>query len=147
MKNELKPQAVAVIVGSSDAPDLSGCAEFYQCAAGVLLSVQVSGLPQQNSSGFFAMHIHEGESCSGAGFPRTGGHYNIVETLHPLHAGDLPPLLSCHGSAWLTVLSDRFCVEEVIGRTLVIHSSEDDFHTQPSGNAGVKIGCGEIKST
>ena len=43
------------------------------------------------------------------------------------------------------VLTDRFSVAEVIGRTLVIHSDPDDFRTQPSGNAGTKIACGVIR--
>ena len=143
-KNIAQPQAVACISGSTDAPDLQGRAEFYQCEAGVLLSIRVQGLPEQNESGFFALHIHEGGSCEGAGFPQTGSHYSRGEKLHPHHNGDLPPLLSCHGSAFLALLSDRFTVDEVMGRTLVIHSSADDFRTQPSGSAGVKIGCGEI---
>ena len=37
-----------------------------------------------------------------------------------------------------------FYPEEVIGRTVVIHGMGDDFHSQPSGNSGVKIACGEI---
>jgi len=45
----------------------------------------------------------------------------------------------------MKVLSDRFCVKEIIGRTVIIHSSPDDFYTQPSGNAGTKIACGVIQ--
>ena len=45
----------------------------------------------------------------------------------------------------MAVLTDRFCVEEVIGRTVIIHSDPDDFHTQQSGNAGKKIACGVIR--
>ena len=35
-------------------------------------------------------------------------------------------------------------VEEVIGRTVIIHSQADDFRTQPAGNSGDKIACGTI---
>ncbi|MBS7210849.1 MAG: superoxide dismutase family protein, partial [Lachnospiraceae bacterium] len=31
-----------------------------------------------------------------------------------------------------------------IGRTVIIHDMADDFKTQPSGDAGKKIACGEI---
>ena len=38
-----------------------------------------------------------------------------------------------------------FSVDEIIGRTVVIHSDPDDFSTQPAGNAGRKIACGVIR--
>ena len=39
----------------------------------------------------------------------------------------------------------RFTVEEIVGKTVIIHSNADDFTTQPSGNSGEKIACGIIK--
>ena len=65
--------------------------------------------------------------------------------MHPQHAGDFPPLLGNHGKAYMKVFSDRFSVEEIIGKTVIVHSDPDDFRTQPSGNAGRKIACGIIK--
>lgn len=32
----------------------------------------------------------------------------------------------------------------ITGRVVIIHSSTDDFITQPSGNSGEKIACGKI---
>ncbi len=138
------PRAKALLFGGADAPHLSGEVKFYQKADHVLIVAEINGLPT-NESGFYGFHIHEGNSCSGSGFPDTKSHYNPRSSSHPSHAGDLPPLLYCKGSAYLCVESDRFTVEEIIGRTLVIHSSPDDFTTQPSGNAGVKIACGIIE--
>ena len=109
------------------------------------MAVQVSGMPRKRETGFFALHIHEGGSCSGENFSDTGGHYNPHNEAHPRHAGDLPPLLLCGGGAYLAVLTDRFSVADVIGRTVVIHGGADDFHTQPAGNAGTKIACGVIR--
>ena len=83
--------------------------------------------------------------CGGAGFPGTGGHFNPAGAPHPAHAGDLPPLLSCGGRAYLAVLTDRFTVADIIGRTVVIHGGSDDFRSQPAGDAGTKIACGVIK--
>ena len=34
---------------------------------------------------------------------------------------------------------------DIIDRTIVIHDQADDFHSQPAGNSGEKIACGEIK--
>ena len=136
--------AQADIRGGSSAPGLRGRVEFEAHPNGTLVTVHVWGLPH-TPTGFFALHIHEGASCSGEGFPDTGSHFNPENTAHPLHAGDLPPLLSADGNAYLAVLTSRFRVDDVIGRTVVIHSMPDDFRTQPAGDAGEKIACGIIR--
>lgn len=140
-----KPDAVAWITGGEEVPQLSGCVQFYQENGCVLIEAKISGLPKTSESRFFGFHIHQGRDCSGVGFSRTEGHYNPLGQGHPEHAGDLPPLLSCKGNAYLSVKTDRFSVDEIIGRTVVIHSDPDDFHTQPAGNAGRKIACGVIQ--
>ncbi len=140
----MKPIAKAVIRGSGDYPEIEGEALFYQLKRSVLVSVRVSSLPQ-NNSGFHGFHIHEGKICTGENFPNTGGHYNPADAPHPSHAGDLPPLLSCGGEAFMQVKTNRFRVRDIIGRTVIIHSNADDFFTQPSGNAGDKIACGVVK--
>ena len=138
------PDSVAEIRGGVGAPQLTGCVEFYQENGCVLIVARISGLPE-SETGFFGFHIHQGESCSGPEFSETGSHYNPTGEAHPKHAGDLPPLLSCRGNVYLSVKTDRFTANEIIGRTVVIHSDPDDFNTQPAGNAGKKIACGVIR--
>ena len=138
------PDAVARITGGAEAPQLSGRVEFYQENGCVLVAARISGLPRESETGFFGFHIHQGRDCSGAGLSGTGSHYNPAEQVHPEHAADLPPLLECRGNAYLSFRTDRFSVNDIIGRTVVIHSNLDDFHTQPAGNAGKKIACGVI---
>lgn len=137
-------KAAAVIRGGSDMPSISGIVEFYQKANCVLVVANINGLPE-TATGFFGFHIHEGTSCGGNGFSLSGNHYNPKGAPHPKHAGDLPPLMLCGKRAHLAVLTDRFNVSDVIGRTVIIHSNPDDFTTQPSGNAGTKIACGIIE--
>lgn len=139
------PQAVARLSGSAAAPGLSGSVQFCQMTQGVLVTAHVSGLPRDNAEGFFALHIHDGTSCAGDGFPGTLGHYDPTSAPHPSHGGDLPPLLSNGGEAYLSVLTNRFRLADVVGRTVVIHSGPDDFRSQPAGNAGTKIACGVIR--
>ncbi len=141
-----KPAALARLRGDDTHPRLHGTVKFVPQWGGVLVIAEIFGLPD-SESGFFALHIHEGGSCRGAGFSDTGGHYNPEGQPHPLHPGDLPPLLSCGGSAYLAVETNRFRVGEIIGKTVVIHDKPDDFRSQPAGNAGTKIACGVIKST
>lgn len=137
------PAAIAQIRGTADNAGLSGMVRFYQFSGGVLVEVDVTGLPK-NSSGFHGFHIHAGAACKGDDFSATGGHFDTAGKPHPLHAGDLPPLLSRNGRAYLTVLTDRFSISDIVGRTVVVHADSDDFHTQPAGNAGEKIACGVI---
>lgn len=144
MNYSLYPNAKAEIKGGDMAPNIRGEVLFYQKKCSVLVSVRIFGLPK-NESGFFAFHIHEGEECTGENFADTGGHYNPDDDMHPMHAGDLPPLLSCGGCAYMDVKTNRFRVGDILGRTVIIHSRADDFHTQPSGNAGEKLACGIIK--
>ena len=138
------PDAVAQIRGGVEVPKLSGCIRFYQQKGCVLIVAEIWGLPRESETGFFGFHIHQGESCSGTDFSGTGSHYNPVDQVHPKHAGDLPPLMCCRGNAYLAVKTNRFTVHDIIGKTVVIHSNPDDFHTQPAGNAGKKIACGVI---
>ena len=143
MKQTAYPRAVARIRGGRDYPTICGNVWFSQRCDGVLVEAELFGLPR-TESGFFAFHIHEGGDCRGDGFADIGGHFNPGGAAHPNHAGDLPPLLGDFGKAFLKVLTGRFRAEEVIGRTVVVHRNPDDFHTQPSGNAGEKIACGVI---
>ena len=140
-----RPYAAAQIRGGTEAPQLSGCVQFYQENGCVLIVAKLSGLPKENETGFFGFHIHEGDNCSGTDFSGTDSHYNPFGQAHPKHAGDLPPLLKCQGNAYLSVRTDRFSVSDIVGRTVVIHSDPDDFHSQPAGNAGKKIACGVIR--
>lgn len=138
------PDAIADIYGSDIYPNLLGQVRFYQRCHCVLVEAIIKGLPV-TKTGFFGFHIHSGDNCMGTDFANTKSHYNPTEALHPVHAGDLPPLLSCHQNAYSAVLTGRFHVAEVIGRTVVVHDMADDFRTQPSGNSGTKIACGVIK--
>ncbi len=131
--------AVAELRGSGG---LRGTVRFLPRREGTLVIAQLRGLP---GSGFYGFHIHTGGSCRGAGFPNTGGHFNPGGAPHPDHAGDLPPMLSCGGWAYLAVLTCRVRIPEIVGRTLVVHSRPDDFRTQPAGDSGEKIGCGVIR--
>lgn len=140
------PKAVACLHGGREYPKLWGTVRFWERCDGVLVEAEVWGLPR-TETGFFALHIHEGGDCAGDGFPDTRGHFDPGRTEHPNHAGDLPPLLEVYGKAYMMVLTGRFRLEEVIGRTVILHGEPDDFHTQPAGNAGMKIACGVIRRT
>lgn len=144
------PDARAMITGNDDYPMLKGIMNFYQTENGVLIGADVVGLPAQppQKRGIWGLHIHEGTDCSGNEtdpFADTGLHYNPTRTQHPYHAGDLPPLFSTSwGTSFTIFLTDAFRLEDILGRTVIIHSHPDDLTSQPAGNSGEKIACGII---
>ena len=140
-----KPSAMAWIIGNQSNPMLNGLAVFYSLSSGgVLISVEIYGLPDNGDSKFFGMHIHEFGNCT-LPFDKTGNHYNPTNSSHPNHAGDLPPILSGNGYGWIAFYDKRFNLSEIIGKSIIIHNMSDDFKSQPAGNSGLKIGCGVIK--
>ena len=142
-----RPQAAAWVRGNKAHPELSGLVKFFATPyGGVLIEAEIVGLPNvqtEGSSDFYAFHIHEEGDCSD-GFTKTGGHYNPTNRLHPGHAGDMIPLMGNQGYAWTAFYDKRFTMPEIVGKSVVIHSERDDFTSQPSGDAGEKIGCGVI---
>ncbi len=146
-----RPDARCFLRGDKTHPDLAGKALFFQTKEGVLLQVEVIGLPAKPGrcdGGVFGFHIHAGDKCAGTPadpFAGAMGHYNPYACKHPEHAGDLPPLFEAKGRVFMVFLTDRFTVRDVIGKTMIIHARPDDFTTQPSGNAGARIACGVIR--
>ena len=145
-----RPQAWATVRSAENRGSLTGNVRFYQNPYGVLVIAEIHGLPQKTGpcdSAIFGFHIHEGESCTGNAsdpFADTRMHYNPYNCPHPYHSGDMPPLFAANGHAFSAFLTDRFSINEIIGKTVVIHDSPDDFSTQPSGNSGSKLACGQI---
>ncbi len=146
-----RPHLIARIRGSEKYPEIRGIVRFYQSNHGVIIMAEVAGLPdtaETCQAPIFGFHIHEGEHCSGNvgdPFANVGQHYNPKRCPHPYHAGDMPPLFGAGGYAFSAFLTDRVRVPELLGKTVIIHASPDDFKTQPAGGAGEKIACGVIE--
>ena len=144
------PTAAAEIRGSAVYENIRGKVDFYDTYGGTIVAVEIYGLPEEledKGSGFYGFHVHKGGSCTGNAkdfFADTGMHYDEENHAHPEHAGDLPVLLSNGGVIWAILYTGRFSPEDVIGRTIVLHKQADDFRSQPSGDSGEKIACGEI---
>lgn len=145
------PDAVAQVSGVGRHAGVRGQVMFYRVRDGVIVRAALVGLPRGNGrcdQPVFGFHIHGGMSCSGNEtdpFADAGSHFDLYECPHPYHAGDLPPLFGVGGKAFAAFLTDRFMLDEVLGKTVIVHDRPDDFTTQPAGNAGNKIACGIIR--
>lgn len=148
-----KPCAAARLTGSCNFPSIRGTVRFYNIENRKVLTVfNIMGLPVESkkcSERFFAVHIHEKGTCEGTAdkpFSEAGEHYNPYNCPHPMHAGDLGVLFAdCQGKAQSAMVFDSFCVNEIVGGSVIIHKNPDDFMTQPSGNSGERIACGIIR--
>jgi len=147
--------AVATIHGSSKYPNIKGYVWFIELENGIEVCVDIENLPAYKSKtattpqvGPHGFHIHEGTSCGDPSgdnpFSAAGTHYNPTNQPHGNHAGDFPVLIPSNGHAQMCFYTDKFTINEIIGKTVVIHESPDDYTTQPSGNSGAKIACGKI---
>ena len=142
--------AKAHIKGGKAYPKIDGTVTFKENKEGVLVTAKINGLPQSKdkcTGRFFGFHIHGGSSCSGNSadkFANAKSHLNTTNCPHPFHIGDLPPLIENNGYAYMSVLINKFNIKDILGKTIIIHDSPDDFKTQPSGNSGTKIACGKI---
>ncbi len=131
-----------------------GKATFEQTPTGVLMSVDVAGLPP----GGHGIHLHAVGSCT-PNFKAATGHINPGKVKHGLRNpegpdnGDLPNLYAAaDGSAraefFTTLVSvaggARPALLDGDGSAVIIHANPDDHMTQPIGGAGGRIGCGVI---
>ncbi|MFV0387099.1 superoxide dismutase family protein [Paracoccus sp. (in: a-proteobacteria)] len=101
--------------------------------------------------GVHAVHIHETGLCEPPDFASAGGHlangadHGVMSPAGP-HPGDMPNLVIPEGGA-LTVeyfvpnLTTGLMMDED-GAAFIIHAGADDYVSQPSGEAGGRIGCG-----
>ena len=145
------PAVYANVCGKDEYASIKANVYFYRLMEKVFVVVDAQGLPQNGGEcgeNVFGFHIHSGESCTGNEsdpYADAKTHYNPRNCPHPEHSGDMPPIFGNNGSAFKGFVTDRFTIEEIIGKTVIIHSKADDFTTQPSGNSGEKIACGIIK--
>ena len=113
----------------------------------------ITGLPGSSTHGF---HVHETGDCSAPDATSAGGHFNPGSSEHGRvgqgehHAGDSDNITAAaDGSAtvqgWLegATLGDG-AATDIVGKAVIVHADEDDYATQPTGDAGDRLACGVI---
>jgi Cu-Zn family superoxide dismutase len=131
-----------------------GEASLITTPAGTLIDVNVKGLP---AGKWVALHVHETGTCDAmAHFDTAGGHFNPTGAKHGFltpdgpHAGDMPnQLVNAEGALRTQVLNAMVTLDggpnSIRGRALMIHAGEDDYKSQPAGNAGARLACAVIE--
>ena len=140
---------------------VEGTVRFTELDGGVYLSYEITGL----APGEHGFHVHEGASCAAAdtdgdGTPEAGGaaggHFDPLDSPHGApsndpdarHAGDLGNIAADADGLAVGGREDRVLTFDgatsLIGHTMMVHSGRDDLTSQPSGDAGSRVGCGVI---
>jgi superoxide dismutase, Cu-Zn family len=147
-------QQAATAKFSDEAGSAIGEATLTATSAGVLISLDLKGLP---SGKWMAFHVHETGTCDAMGhFDSAGGHFNPAGAKHGFlepggpHAGDMPnQLTGPDGTLRTQILNAMVSLDgsqnSIIGRALMIHAGEDDYKSQPAGNAGARLACAVIQ--
>lgn len=144
-------QATAMI-GSLGDSGVTGMAVFTQNGDQITFMAEIQGA----TPGLHAIHIHANGDCSSPDGKSAGGHWNPTDVAHgkwgegEFHLGDIGNItVGEDGTGRITLTTDLWEIGtgsdvDVVGKGMIVHADADDFVSQPSGNAGARIGCGVI---
>lgn len=135
--------------------NVSGTITFIQENGEVTMTADLAGLEE----GMHAIHLHENADCSAEDGTSAGGHWNPTFEDHGewgdaggYHRGDIGNFdVNSSGEGSITFTTDEWCIgcedekKNILNKSVIVHAGVDDFTSQPSGNAGARIGCAEIK--
>ncbi len=155
-EKENTEKRIVVTMHSSSNSKVQGEVIFTENNGTVKMQGEFSGL---NPEGTHAIHLHEKADCSAADGSSAGGHWNPSDEKHGkwdaadgFHLGDIGNLkVDKDGKASITFETDEWCIDcaddrkNILGKGIIVHKDKDDFTSQPTGNAGSRISCGEIK--
>ena len=152
----LTARAEANISGTYPDTTVTGTAKFEATTDGkIKMILDITVAAKANKS--VAVHLHEHGDCSDNG-KASHGHWNPANAQHgkwgslAFHAGDIGNVkLDAKGKGSLTLTTDLWTLggaadKNILGKAIIVHGGVDDYTTQPTGNAGGRIGCGLIQA-
>jgi len=116
--------------------------------------VEITGVIVGLTPGKHGFHVHEFGDCSSPEGMSAGGHFNPDKEKHggphaaQRHVGDLGNIEADENGKAVIKMMDSLVKlhgpHSVIGRAIIVHAKADDLATDPTGNAGGRVGCGVI---
>ncbi|WP_420454600.1 superoxide dismutase family protein [Rubrivirga sp.] len=151
------PDRAVAQIAEVDGSGVSGSVEFIDLDDAVEIRYNLSGL----SAGMHGFHVHQTGDCgpdsTGTPAGAAGGHLNPLASPHgapsarPVqrHAGDLGNVEADASGRAVGVRVDSVLAFDgptsFLGKAMLVHGGEDDLASQPSGDAGARVGCGVIR--
>lgn len=143
---------VEAALQSKSKSKVTGKATLTETTNGVSVLLVIENL----TPGDHGAHVHEKGDCSAEDGSSAGGHFNPGGHPHALpsgetrHLGDLGNITAGKdGKATLEIIATGANLKDsdpnsFLGRSIIIHEKKDD-GGQPTGNAGGRVACAEIK--
>jgi superoxide dismutase, Cu-Zn family len=154
MGNGMAGGAEAVLTGTQADTALSGTVRFQENGGKVTMNLEITAAKLANKT--VAVHIHEHGSCGDMG-KEAHGHWNPTKMQHgkwgsaQFHRGDIGNVqLDAAGKGTMQLETDLWSINDsdstknILNRAIIVHGGTDDYKTQPTGNAGTRLGCGVI---
>ncbi len=149
---KLKRDKAVAVIYPTEGNKVRGVVWFEQSSNQVKVTAEIEGL---TPNGYHGFHIHEYGDLTSKDGSSAGGHYNPKGHKHAgpdqaeRHAGDLGNLKAdTHGKARYKLTVENITIagatNPIVGRGLIIHEKKDDLKSQPTGDAGSRIGYGVI---
>ena len=149
--------AEAVISGTHPDTTASGTVRFEEDNGKVKMTLDIQIPRMANKT--VAVHIHEHGACGDMG-KEAHGHWNPTNAKHgkwgsgDFHRGDIGNVdLNGEGRGTMEMETDLWSIsgsdttKNILNRAIIVHGGKDDFTTQPTGNAGSRLGCGVIQTS
>lgn len=151
--NDTSANVVKIDLEPRSNSSVKGTATFTERNGKVTFVAQLTGL----KPGTHAIHIHEKADCSAADASSAGGHWNPTFKKHgkwgsgEYHKGDIGNFNADeNGNGTITLKTDEWCIgcgdatKDILGKGLIVHENDDDYVTQPTGDAGGRVACAGI---
>jgi superoxide dismutase, Cu-Zn family len=147
------PVTVTVVTAtleSRSSSNVTGNARITPGGSGVIVMVDISGA----TPGDHGVHIHDKGDCSAPDATSAGPHFNPKAAEHhgglstPVrHGGDLGNMqVDSNGKGLLVVQVSDLTMDQVVGRSILVHAGKDDLQSDPAGNSGARVACGTLKA-
>jgi Cu-Zn family superoxide dismutase len=147
--------AVADLTGTQPDTTVTGNARFNEENGKVKMTLEITVPKKANQS--VAVHLHEHGSCGDMG-KEAHGHWNPTKVNHGkwggdnFHRGDIGNVkLDKEGKGKIEIETELWTLtgtdstKNILSKAVIVHGGVDDYKTQPTGNAGSRIGCGVIR--
>lgn len=146
--------AEAVVSGTGSDTTVTGQVNFQTQGNGQVRMMLNLTIPTKANSSV-AVHLHEHGDCGEMG-NNAHGHWNPTNENHGkwgegnYHSGDIGNVeLDAQGTGSMELTTDRWTIggdstTNILNKAVIVHSGVDDYTSQPSGNAGSRIGCGVV---
>lgn len=146
-------RAEATIAATYPDTSVTGTATFEAVNGKVKMMLNITAPSKANKT--LAVHIHEHPGCGDNG-KEAHGHWNPTKANHgewgsnAFHRGDIGNVqLDGDGKGTKELETDLWSIggdstTNILNRSIIVHGGVDDYKTQPTGNAGNRLGCGII---